>query len=314
MTKPGIILSGLGLTFLSLQLVRPQLVNSPASADLPVPADVKAILGRSCYACHSNETRLSWFDEIVPAYWLVARDVKTARMHLNFSTVSGQSLLKQKAVLFESVSQIELGAMPPPSYILLHREAVIASDELAVLRDYLLLIKSKQVAQSDVEATDVQYREWIAAAAEPFAVHAAPNGIAFLPDYKNWKAISSTDRADTNTLKMILANDIAFKAVAANNINPWPDGTAFAKVSWRQQSDENGVVQTGRFEQVAFMIKDSKRYASTAGWGWAQWMGTELKPYGRNANFAGECVACHAPLRKNDYVFTAPIASLRGPG
>lgn len=43
-------------------------------------------------------------------------------------------------------------------------------------------------------------------------------------------------------------------------------------------------------------------------------MGTELKPFGMDANFARECVACHAPLRKNDYVFTAPIAAARGPG
>jgi hypothetical protein len=100
------------------------------------------------------------------------------------------------------------------------------------------------------------------------------------------------------------------KAIADHNINPWPDGAAFAKVSWRRQPDENGVTRSGKFEQVAFMIKNKEQYASTAGWGWAQWMGTDLKPFGKDARFAQDCVACHAPLRRNDYVFTAPIAPL----
>lgn len=50
-------------------------------------------------------------------------------------------------------------------------------------------------------------------------------------------------------------------------MNPWPNGTAFVKVSWMRQPDETGVIQTGKFEQVAFMIKNSENYASTAGWG-----------------------------------------------
>ena len=41
-------------------------------------------------------------------------------------------------------------------------------------------------------------------------------------------------------------------------------------------------------------------------------MGTELKPFGKDAGFAKQCVACHAPLRKNDYVFTRPVADLTG--
>ncbi len=114
---------------------------------------------------------------------------------------------------------------------------------------------------------------------------------------------------DTNTLKLILGNDVAMRAIAGHRINPWPDGTAFAKVSWTRQPDPGGVIRTGRFEQVAFMIKNREKYKSTAGWGWAQWMGTELAPLGKDAGFAKECVACHAPLRDNDYVFTEPIGT-----
>ncbi len=305
---------GLTLLLLLLQLVRPELTNPPATADFEAPADVKQILRKACYACHSNETQLSWFDEIVPAYQLVAYDVKRGRMVLNFSELGAQPKAHQNAVLFEAVSQIQMGAMPLSRYSRLHPEAAVTPGELAVLREYIHTASSaKPAAQPDIDAADDQYRQWIAVAANSLPIQPAPNGITFLPDYKNWKAISSTDRSDTNTLKMILGNDVAIRAIADHKINPWPNGTAFAKVSWMRQPDENGVIRTGKFEQVAFMIKNSEKYASTVGWGWAQWMGTELKPFGMDGNFARECVACHAPLRKNDYVFTAPIAAARGP-
>jgi len=264
--------AGLALLFLLVQLVRPELTNPPATADFEAPADVKRILRKACYACHSTETRLSWFDEIVPAYQLVAHDVKKGRLVLNFSQLGAQLKARQNAVLFEAVSQIQMGAMPLSRYTRLHPGAVVTPGDLAVLRGYLLRLKSAgPVAKAGLEAADAQYRQWIGTAGKPFPVQPAPYGIAFLSDYKNWKVISSTDRADTNTLKMILGNDVAMRAIADHKINPWPNGTVFAKVSWRQQPDAYGLVRTGKFEQVAFMIKNSKIYASTAGWGWAQW-------------------------------------------
>jgi hypothetical protein len=108
-------------------------------------------------------------------------------------------------------------------------------------------------------------------------------------------------------MREILGNEVAVNAIAENHINPWPDGTAFAKVAWYQQPDEKGFVRTGAFFQVEFMIRNSKKYADTLGWGWARWRGADLKPYGKDATFTGECVGCHKPMRDADYVFTEPI-------
>jgi len=302
--------AGLALVFLMLQLVRPRLASPPGSAELRTSPEVESILRTSCYACHSNETRLSWFDEIVPAYQLVVHDVKTARKHLNFSEVGALPAARQRAILFEAVNQIQMGAMPLPRYTRFHPEAVVTATQLAVLRNYLLPAKSvSSPPSSDAAEADAQYRQWIASSATSAAVAPSPNGIAFLPDYKNWRAISTTDRTDSNTLRVILGNDVAIKAIAESRINPWPDGTIFAKVAWRKQPDESGIQQSGEFLQVAFMIKSAEKYASTAGWGWAEWVGADLKPYGDSPGFAGECVACHMPLSKNDYVFTMPIRS-----
>ena len=303
----------IGLTqgILVVLFVRPDFATTQGSVELRTPPEVERILRRSCYPCHSNETQLSWFDRVVPAYQLVVHDVKTARAHLNFSEIGALPEARQRAILFEAVNQIQMGAMPLPRFTRLHPAATVTPNQLTVLRNFLLPAKPESAPATDTASTDAQYRQWIDSSADLHQVAPALNGIAFLPDYKNWNAISTTDRTDSATLRVILGNGVAMKAIADGSINPWPDGTILAKVAWRQQPDENGIRQSGMFLQVAFMIKNAKKYASTAGWGWAQWVGAELKPYGGSSDFAGECVACHAPLRENDYVFTLPIRVTR---
>ena len=56
------------VVFAALQLVRPSIPVKPATAELQAPPEVKHILETDCYACHSDERRLAWFDQIVPAY------------------------------------------------------------------------------------------------------------------------------------------------------------------------------------------------------------------------------------------------------
>ena len=298
----------LGILFIALQFVRPALNNPPVTADLDASPEVLQILRASCYNCHSNETRLPWFDRIVPAYWIAARDVKLGRQHLNFSEIGNLPPAQQRAALYESVSQIELGAMPLPAYKRVHPESAITPGRLTVLKQYLAPPNPYRPSPaSDVDAADAQYNQWIRASVAPANVALAPNGFAFLPDYKNWKAISSTERFDNHTMRQILANDVAVKAIAGNRINPWPDGAAFAKVAWFQQADDAGIVRPGAFFQVEFMLRDSKKYAATLGWGWGRWRGADLQPYGKDANFASECVGCHKPLANTNFVFTMPI-------
>src|SRR5271163_3413872 len=74
----------LGVVFAGLQFVRPELTNPPVTEELEAPPEVKQVLRNSCYNCHSNETKLPWFDKVVPAYWVVTKDMTEARKHLNF--------------------------------------------------------------------------------------------------------------------------------------------------------------------------------------------------------------------------------------
>ena len=125
------------LVFVVIQFIRPTLTNPPVTADLQAPPEVKQILRNSCYNCHSNETKLPWYDQIVPAYWLVVSDVTEARQHLNFSTLGAAPPEKQRGVLVEAVNQIQLGAMPLPAYRFMHPGSAVTPEQLAVLRAYL---------------------------------------------------------------------------------------------------------------------------------------------------------------------------------
>ena len=296
---------------IGLQFIRPQLTNPPVVADLQAPPAVKQILVTGCYNCHSNETKLAWFDQIVPGYWLVASDVKEARAHMNFSEFGRKPPAGQTATLFEAVNQVQLGAMPPAQYKLLHPEGVLSAAQLATLKNYLKTFESKRPSgPAEFAAAQDEYAKWIKPGSPPpAAISPTLNGFTFPTGYKDWKTLSSTDREDNHTIRAILGNPVAIEAVRNHQTDPWPDGTMFAKIAWLQLVDQNGAVRAGKFEQVEFMKKDSKQYSSTLGWGWGRWLGTELKPYGKDSSYTASCVGCHTPLRDTDFVFTMPIRS-----
>lgn len=136
----------------------------------------------------------------------------------------------------------------------------------------------------------------------------APNGIELLADYKDWKVIGVAHRTDNNTMRAIVGNDAAVAAARKGKINPWPNGAALGKIVWKAGTDKHWDKATvpADFVHVEFMIKDTAKYASTGGWGYARWKGKELAPYGKDAHFAQECVACHTPVKGQDWVFTRP--------
>ena len=304
----GVVICG---AVIVIQFVRPGLVVGPVTAEINAPAEVKQILRQSCYNCHSNDTKLSWFDKVVPVSWLVTSDVKAARRHINFSEMGRLPENQQKAILFEAVNNIQLGAMPLPSYRVMHPHATVTAEQLAVLRAYLTSPTSQRSDERNPGAESPHKNVEVRRGQVLSNVRPAPNGIEFIPDYNNWKTISSTDRFDNNTVRVVLGNDVAVKAISAVHINPWPDGTILAKVVWKKQMDQTGIAHAGQLLHIAFMIRDSKKYSATKNWGYAWWNGEELQPYGKDASFAHECVECHTPLRKNDYVFTTPIARPR---
>jgi hypothetical protein len=126
------------VAFLSIQLVRPELRSSPV-ADPSAGEPVKQILRNSCYNCHSNETKLEWFDQIAPVSWFIAEHVRQARHTLNFSDFDRLSVSQKRAVLFAAVYQIQSGAMPPKWYELFHPESRITPKQLGILKQSITI-------------------------------------------------------------------------------------------------------------------------------------------------------------------------------
>ncbi len=130
---------GVGLlALLAAQLVPVDRSNPPVQADVPSPPEVKAILQRSCYACHSNRTVWPWYGYVAPASWMLAKDVRDARHELNFSTWKAYRRQERERLLEEILEQIDEGHMPPWYYLLLHPDARVTDPDRGTLRAWLL--------------------------------------------------------------------------------------------------------------------------------------------------------------------------------
>jgi len=118
------------LVFFTIQFIQPLRTNPPVRSDIQTPDNIKTILRRACYDCHSNETQWPWYSEIAPVAWLVADDVNKGRKHLNFSQWGGYDEFKQGKKLEEIVEEIESGEMPLGNYTLLHPSAKLTKADI----------------------------------------------------------------------------------------------------------------------------------------------------------------------------------------
>ena len=284
----------------AMQAIRPSL-GKPAGpqVEVAVPPQVREILVRRCYACHSDEPRLAWWDHVVPVYWVVSSDVQRARAALNFSELGTKPAAVQQGLLYEAVNQVQLGAMPLRLYLLGHPGSGVTAEELAELKAYLAPFKPGS-GPSGMAADEAP--KHLSAPASP-----SLNGVPFLPGYADWKVVSTTDRGDNHTLRIITGNDLAVGAIEKHQLPSWPEGAAFAKITFQSVDDGQGHIVPGKFVQVEFMEKHRVQYAGTGGWGYARFKGAELKPYGNGPHFDNECLGCHEPVRDNDYVYTLPL-------
>jgi hypothetical protein len=125
--------------------------------------------------------------------------------------------------------------------------------------------------------------------------------------YREWRLISvAREEGKQNDIRAILGNYIAFKAAREGNL-PYPDGAIIARLAWTYVSSEENNKAFGQAQSfvagaptnVQFMVKDSKKYASTGGWSYVQFNEGKL---GDPAGF-GACFACHLPVKSRDYVF-----------
>ncbi len=125
-----------------------------------------------------------------------------------------------------------------------------------------------------------------------------------LPDgYRQWEMVGvATEDAPLDELRAVVGNPIAMKAYRLGQL-PFPDGAMLVKLAWKRQRSTEFPAATvpGEPTTVQVMVKDSKRYADSGGWGYGRFI--DGKPV--DAAQHQTCFACHNALVKaRDDVFT----------
>lgn len=291
--------------FTALQFFNQPLKGNPVTKKIEAPREVLAILENSCFNCHSNQSNLSWYDKIAPISWAVNKDVKRAREVLNFSEWN-YSAGEHQGKMYAILNMMQSGKMPLHEYTLLHPSAKITTQDIETIRKYTLSLSS--IAPPKKEEKDSHQNIEISKNNTPSKFPTSPNGVQYTDDYKNWKVISMSTLFD-NSIRVIYGNDIAVKAIETENFHPWPNGSIVVKSVWKQEKLADGEVRAGEFVNAQFMVKDSKKYTDTEGWGFAKFSGNDLHPTGKTASFAKEsCIACHRQLaEKTGYLFDVPM-------
>jgi len=136
-------------------------------------------------------------------------------------------------------------------------------------------------------------------------------GIGIPKDYADWKLVAvAHEEGSLNDLRAILGNNVAIAAYRHDR-SSFPDGTIIARLAWNQVASEENNKAFGRAQSfiagaptdayLQLMVKDSRKYPSTGGWGFAQFDGN-----GHPADEAHlkTCFPCHQAVRARDFVFT----------
>ena len=127
--------------------------------------------------------------------------------------------------------------------------------------------------------------------------------------YRDWKLISvAHEEGNLNSFAAVLGNDVTIKAYREGKL-PFPDGAIIAALHYRFVPSEENNKAFGRAQSfvagdptnVQFMVKDSKKYAETGGWGFGHF-NNDRKPV--DDSFMKTCFPCHQAIKDRDLVFT----------
>ena len=128
-------------------------------------------------------------------------------------------------------------------------------------------------------------------------------GVTIPHGYRKWQFVAPAEEADPlNELRIVLGNPVAMKALEKNTL-PFPDGSILVKLAWKRVPSAEFAPASvpGAATTVQVMVKDSKRYRDSGGWGFGRFIN------GQPADLAQHqtCFACHqARVKNHDFVFT----------
>ena len=130
------------VAFVVAQFIRPNFSNPPIvpgetlEDSTAVPAEVQMIMSQSCNDCHSNKTLYPWYSQVTPFNWFLAGHIEEGRGELNFSVWKTYDAKKKIHKLEEVCEMLEGRAMPLPSYLWIHRDAILNGEQSKMICDW----------------------------------------------------------------------------------------------------------------------------------------------------------------------------------
>jgi hypothetical protein len=124
------------------QLFRPERTNPSTEPQYSIrnfpgtPPAVLSRLERSCFDCHSNQTRWPWYSGITPINYLIVGDVEEARRHMNFSEWGTMKTFKIQSLLDRISDEVSGRDMPLERYLLLHPDASLSDSDITMISNW----------------------------------------------------------------------------------------------------------------------------------------------------------------------------------
>jgi hypothetical protein len=135
--KPRWVALLAAIVLVAIQLKPVSRSNPPIQSEIGTSNEIRDLLRRACYDCHSNETRWPWYSYVAPVSWLVVGHVDDARGHLNFSEWPAFDVEEQAHLFEEMWEEVSQGQMPLRSYTLMHRDARLSDEAREALLQWM---------------------------------------------------------------------------------------------------------------------------------------------------------------------------------
>jgi hypothetical protein len=173
------------------------------------------------------------------------------------------------------------------------------------MRRITVLLVAVATLAGVVASTAITSRHATAQEAAPIFVTEVPAG------YRDWKVVSvAHEEGDLNDIRAILGNDVAINAYRAGKL-PFPEGAIVGRIAWSYVPSEENNKAFGRAQSfvagsptefyLQFMVKDSRKYAATGGWGYSSF-DKDGKPSPESG--MKTCFPCHQAVNDRDFIFT----------
>jgi Haem-binding domain len=129
-------------------------LEKPLMTGANVPPRVRSILERACQDCHSGNTVWPWYSHIPPIFSQIHSDVERGRAFMDLSKWSDYTETQRRGYTSVIGAATQNHLMPPPMYVRMHPEARLSSDDLELVKTWVLAERKTARRRSSISPTN----------------------------------------------------------------------------------------------------------------------------------------------------------------